>query len=108
MLSHALSFEAAYVGLGFIAPLIVLLTMGERSRFIREHAVESVNFQLTTLQWVAGATVLAVLTFGLGLIVSVPAAGFYAIFYLVVVIIAATHANRGESYRYPLSIRFVR
>ena len=59
MLAHLLSFVAAYLFLGFVAPLIVLLVFGPRSAFVRAHAVESLNFNLTWLLYGIIAVILA-------------------------------------------------
>jgi len=108
MLAHLLSFAAAYVALGFLAPLGVLIAMGEKSPFVRAHAVESLNFQLTTVVWVAAAIAFGVLTLGIGMLVILPLGGAYLLFYLIVVIIAGLKANHGETYRYPATIRFIK
>ena len=47
MLAHLLSFVAAYIALGFVAPLVVLLVFGPRSAYVRAQAVESLNFNLS-------------------------------------------------------------
>lgn len=106
--AHLGSFVAAYVALGLLAPLIVLLVKGNTSPYVRRHAVESLNFQITVLIWVAVAVVVALVTLGVGLLVVVPVAIVAAIFYLVVVIIAGVRALNGQEYRYPLTFRFVR
>ena len=64
MAAHLGAFVAAYVALGLLAPLIVLLVKGGESPFVRRHAVESLNFQITTLIWAAIAFVLVLITFG--------------------------------------------
>src|SRR2546421_11775330 len=38
--------------LGIIAPLIIMLTLGTRSPYVRHHAVEALNFHITV--WIAG------------------------------------------------------
>lgn len=107
-LSHVLSFVAAYVALGFVAPLIVMLVFGRRSAFVRHHSVESLNFQLTALLFSAVAIALTLITLGFGALFVLPVAGVYAIFYVIVVIIATLRANEGRDYRYPLTIRFLK
>ena len=107
MAAHLGSFVAAYVALGLLAPVVVLLVKGNESRFVRAHAVESLNFQITTLIWFVAAVLLGLVTFGLALIVIIPVAIAYAIFYLIVVIIAGVRASGGDAYRYPLTLRFV-
>ena len=102
MLSHLLSFVAAYLFLGFVAPLIVMLVFGPRSAFVRAHAVESLNFNLTWLLYGIIAVILAFLLIGIVILIALGLA------YLVLVVIASVRANNGEFFRYPLTIRFVR
>ena len=102
MLAHLLSFVAAYLFLGFVAPLIVLLVFGPRSAFVRANAVESLNFNLTWLLYGIIGVILALLLIGFLILIAL------GIAYLVLVIIASVRANNGEVYRYPLTIRFVR
>jgi uncharacterized protein len=102
MLAHLLSFVAAYIALGFLAPLIVLLVFGPRSAYVRAHAVEWLNFNLS---WLVYAIVGFVLVFvGIGLLILVA----LGIAYVVLVVIASVRANNGEFFRYPLTIRFMR
>ena len=102
MLAHLLSFVAAYIALGFLAPLIVLMVFGQRSAYVRAHAVESLNFNLTWLLYAVVAVVLAFLLIGIVILIAL------GIAYVVLVIIASVRANNGEFFRYPLTIRFVR
>ena len=99
--AHLSGFAAAYVALGFLGPLVVLLAAGERSPFVRRHAVEALNFNLTWLLYIAGAGVLAVVLIGLPILVAL------GVGYLVLVILAGVEASRGNEYRYPLTIRLV-
>jgi uncharacterized Tic20 family protein len=102
MLAHLLSFVAAYLFLGFVAPLIVLLVFGPRSAFVRAHAVESLNFNLTWLLYGIVGVILAFLLIGIAILIALGLA------YLVLVVIASVRANNGEFFRYPLTIRFIR
>jgi len=101
MLAHLLSFVAAYLFLGFVAPLIVLLVFGPRSAYVRAHAVESLNFNLTWLLYAIIGVILAFLLIGIPILIAL------GIAYLVLIIIASVRANNGEFFRYPLTIRFV-
>ena len=102
MLAHLLSFVAAYIALGFIAPLIVMLVFGPRSAYVRAHAVESLNFNLS---WLIYAIVgVITIPIGIGLLILLA----LGIAYVVLVIIASMRANGGQFFRYPLTIRFVR
>ena len=102
MLSHLLSFVAAYLFLGFVAPLIVLLVFGSRSAFVRANAVESLNFNLSWLLYGIIAVILAIVLIGFIILAVLGVA------YLVLVIVASVKANNGEVYRYPATIRFIR
>lgn len=107
MAAHLGSLVAAYVALGLLAPLLVLLVKGSDSPFVRRHAVESLNFQITTLIWAGIAFLLALLTFGIGLLVIVPVAVVVVVCYLVAVILGTVRAAAGGDFRYPLTWRFV-
>jgi uncharacterized Tic20 family protein len=102
MLSHLLSFVAAYIALGFLAPLTILLVFGPRSAYVREHAVESLNFNLTWLLYGIVAAFLAILLIGIPILIAP------GIAYVILVIIASIRANNGQLYRYPLTVRFVK
>jgi len=101
MMAHLLSFVAVWFAFGFVAPLVVMLTKGKESAFVRHHAVESLNFQLTAL--IAGliSAVLVIVLVGLLFLLVV------GVMYVIFVILASVAANRGDWYRYPLTIRFV-
>lgn len=101
-IAHAGSFVAAWIALGVLAPVLVLALKGSRSAYVKHHAYESLNFQLNALLWIAASAVLAFVLIGIPMMVAV------GIWYLVMVIIAAMAANRGEWFRYPLIIRFFR
>jgi uncharacterized Tic20 family protein len=101
MLAHLLSFVAAYIALGFLAPLIVLLVFGQRSAYVRAHAVESLNFNLSWLLYAIVGGILLII--GIGVLILI----VLGIAYVVLVIIASVQANNGQFFRYPLTIRFI-
>jgi uncharacterized Tic20 family protein len=101
MLAHLLSFVAAYIALGFVAPLVVLLVFGPRSAYVRAQAVESLNFNLSWLLYAIVAGILVLIGIGLLILLAL------GIAYVVLVIIASVRANNGQLYRYPLTIRFM-
>jgi len=110
MAAHIGALVAAWFAFGFLAPLVVMLVKSD-SPFVRRHAVESLNFQISILIYgVVGAIVafvLALVTLGIGLLVIVPVAIAAAVAVLIVIILATMAASRGEDYRYPLTIRFI-
>jgi uncharacterized Tic20 family protein len=87
--------------LGFVAPLIVMLVYGERSPFVRRHSVESLNFQITLVIAYAIAGILIFVIIGLVLLPIIWIGS------IILMIMAGLAANRGEDYRYPLTLRLV-
>ena len=100
-ISHAGCFVGAAVALAFLVPLVIMLTKGKESSFVRRHAVESLNFQLTTLMYAAVCLLLALVVIGLLLLLAL------ALFYVVVVAIATVKAANGEEFRYPMTLRVI-
>jgi uncharacterized Tic20 family protein len=92
----------SYFVFGLIVPLIVMLTLGSRSAYVRHHAVEALNFHITT--WIAAfvAGISLFLVVGVILLPAVLIVG------AVFTVIAAVKAYQGVPYRYPLTIRLVR
>jgi len=99
--SHVGTFVAAWFAMGFLAPLVIMLVKGKESAFVRRHAVESLNFQISLLIYLVISAVLALVLIGFVLMAAV------GIFALVVIILATVKAANGEEYRYPLCIRMV-
>jgi uncharacterized Tic20 family protein len=77
----------------FIGPLVLMLTGGRRSAYVRRHAVEALNFQLTLL-------IIVVVTFGIGALL-------YAVTWIVAGI-AALAGLAGQRFHYPLTLRLIR
>jgi uncharacterized protein len=105
--SHVGTFVAAWFAMGFIAPLVIMLVKGNDSPFVRKHAVESLNFQISLLIYIVAGFLITLVTFGIGALVVVPVAIVVGIFALVVIILATIKAANGEDYRYPLCLRLV-
>lgn len=108
MIAHIGVFVAAWFAMGFLCPLVIWLVYRNRSDFIRRHALESLNFQLSLLIYTAIAVILILVTFGLGILIIVPLVIIGAVAALVVIILATMAASSGRDYRYPLTIRLVR
>ena len=115
---------------GWLVPLIVYLVDGGKDRFVRHHASEALNFQLTLL---IVNLILFIPYFGSFFFLPFAASGssstglgagagaFFGVFILVFVgifvlfglnlafsIMGMVRANRGEWGRYPFRIRFVK
>ena len=92
------------VVVGFLSPLLGYLLLKDRSAFVGENARRALDFQITVAIAGAVATVLALISFGL--LFFLPLA--VAVADVVFCIVAGAAAGRGEVYRYPLAIAFVR
>lgn len=94
ILSHVLTLVA-----GFIAPLVIYLIKKDESAFIREHAKESLNFQISVFIIIV-ALFITVIGILLVWIVGIAA--------LVFVVLATMKASEGKLYRYPFTIRLIK
>ena len=86
---------------GFLAPLIGYLVLKDRGPFVRAHAATALNFQLTLLIAYVVGTVLTFVLIGIFILLAA------YVLNIVFCIVAAVKANRGEWYKYPMSIGFV-
>jgi len=86
---------------GWIGPLIIYLVNGDKDPFVKHHSSEALNFHLTVLIAYLVSFVLMFVLIGFVLVFVVLVLSF------VFSIQAAMAANRGEWYRYPVSIRMV-
>ena len=103
MLCHLLAIFT-----GFLGPLILWLVKKDGSRFVDHHGREALNFQLTVLlAMVCLGSATFVLMFVFIGILLIPVLMLLPLFALIVEILAAIAAQRGEWYRYPCCIRFV-
>jgi uncharacterized Tic20 family protein len=100
-LTHLSPLVAGIIGLPFLGPLIAYLVLRERGPFIRWHTAQALNFQLTVLLAYVISGLLAIIVIGFFLLVAVWVVS------IVFMIMAAVAANRGEYYKYPLTITFV-
>lgn len=98
--------------LWFVGPLVIRQTMGRKSGFVRRHATEALNANLTLgLYWNSGPLLALILSHTTstrtwyGLYVTLPIAFVWIFITMIRGVIAA---HRGRPYRYPGAIRFVR
>ncbi len=88
--------------LNILGPLAVWLWKKEKYVFVDDQGKESLNFQITMTLLGIVAGILTYILIGWALL------GIIWIANLVLVIIAASKANKGEAYRYPFNLRLVR
>ena len=87
-LAHASGYVTTFVG-----PLVFLLLSGKRSEYVRRHAAEALNFQLTVL-------LVVMVTFGVGALL-------YAVTWILA-LVAGIAGLSGRMFRYPFTLRLVR
>ncbi len=103
MLCHLSTFSGCIIPFGsIVAPLIIWIVKKDEYDFVDFHGKEALNFQITMLIYLFVSILLMFLIIGFFLIFAV------LIFDLIVTIIATVRAYDGKTYRYPLSIRFIR
>lgn len=85
---------------GFLPALIGYFVLRDRGPFIRDHTRVALNFQLTMLIGYIIGSILWIVFIGYLITAAV------GIVIIIFSIIAAIAANRGQYYRYPLSIEF--
>jgi uncharacterized Tic20 family protein len=97
--------ELGYLGgiiISFVAPLIVYMIYKDQDVFIKDQSKEALNFQITVLIAYVIASVLSAV--GIGFLL-------YPLIWIanvVFCIIGGMAANRGERYRFPFALRFVK
>lgn len=96
MLSHLLGLLVSWVG-----PLVIYLMKKDEAPYVRDQAAEALNFQITMFVGYVVAGLLSIIIIGLFLLPVI------WIVSLIFHIQAAIAANRGENYRYPISIRLI-
>ena len=104
MLAHLAAFAGLVAPLigNIVVPLLIWHSWRDRSSFVGEHALESLNFNISVSigAVVCGVLMLVFIGFLLG------TALFVA--WLALTLIAAIKASEGASYRYPFSLRLVK
>ena len=102
MLAHLAWIAGSIVAIAPLGPLVVFLLYKDRSAFVRRQSVEALNMWITAYIGLAVSIALMIVIIGF---LTFAAIGLAA---LVLSIIAAMAANRGEDYRYPFILRLVK
>ena len=92
----------------FIGPLVIWMIKKDTMPFVDDQGKEALNFNITVGAVFLGLLLLSVMTFGIGLIIAIPAWIVIGIAWLVLTIIAGIKANEGVAYRYPFSFRLIK
>lgn len=103
MVCHLGGLVTAVTGyLGWIAPLVLYIMYKDRSPVIRHHAAQSLNFQIMVFIGMVISAILMLVVVGFVT---------FAILWLasiILPIIGAVQANKGEPYSYPLTPQLVK
>ncbi|WP_299802974.1 DUF4870 domain-containing protein [uncultured Shewanella sp.] len=103
VLVHLASFSGYLVPLGSIlGPLIVWLMKRDEYAFVESCGRNCLNFKISVIIYFIISAILMFVGIGFFLF------GILAIFDVVVTVIAAIKASEGESYKYPLTINFIK
>lgn len=103
LMTHLSTFSGYVIPFGnVLGPLIIWLIKREQMPLVDQHGKEALNFQISVLIYALISIALICAFIGWFLIIPL------IVFQLVVTIIATISASRGELYRYPLCIRFIR
>lgn len=100
-----LSGLALYIGIPFgnvLGPFALWLLKHKEMPFVDDQGKEAINFQISMSIYLIVAGILVLLLVGL---LAVPA---LFIVHVIFTIIAAVQANKGDAYRYPMTIRFLK
>ncbi|MGM0621559.1 MAG: DUF4870 domain-containing protein [Bacteroidota bacterium] len=103
MLTHLLALSV-FVGIplgNVVGPLIIYLIKKDEYPFVEEQGREVLNFQITWSIIFIISTVMIIVGIGILMLIG------FGIAWLVLVILGSVAANRGESYKYPLTIEFI-
>ncbi|MEO1129674.1 MAG: DUF4870 domain-containing protein, partial [Planctomycetota bacterium] len=118
LLSFVVDFASGIVSL--LGTVIMWRIKSGESEFLDDHGREAVNFQITMLIYAVGGAIAAtiigvifsIVTLGVGVALMplwyLALAGFLIVLRLVGCIRGAIAANRGEYYRYPMTIRILK
>lgn len=126
MMCHLSAFAAFVVPFGHIfGPLACWLAKKDEHALVDDQGKESLNYQISMTIYIIAGSIFAVLVV-LGMITDDPStlyglplgvfllivlgilAVVVSIVNLILIIIASVRANKGEYYRYPFTIRFIK
>jgi uncharacterized Tic20 family protein len=98
--------------LGFLASIAVYVIQKDRGPFVRAHAANSINVQISMFIWLVVATIvyviLGIVTLGIGFVVFLPVFAVPLVVAGVLHVIGAMKAYNGEWWNPPFTPRFVK
>ena len=112
LFTHLVGFVSISSGgipfLGLIGTIIMWRIKAAESPFLDDHGREATNFQLSLIFYTLLGVIFTIVTVGLGALLAIP--GMIALVVLSIIgqVRGAMAANRGEYYRYPCCVRFIK
>lgn len=103
MFAHLAALAGIVIPLGnLLGPLIVWLVKKDTMPFVADQGKEALNFNITVFiaAFISGILTLVLIGFLLLIVVGIA--------WLVLTILAALAANKGETYRYPFTLRLIK
>ena len=97
LLAHLLGIFTSFIG-----PLVLWIVKKDQSPFVERHAREALNFAITVILAYIVSAILILVLIGFLLIWAVSIAA------LIFGILATIQASKGNEYRYPVAIRFIK
>lgn len=103
MFAHLSTLIGIIIPFGtLLGPLVVWLVKKDTMPFVDDQGKEALNFNITVFIALVVSGILTLVVIGLLLLVVV------GIAWLVLSIMAALAANKGEAYRYPMTLRLIK
>ena len=105
VLAFFTSWAAGFAGM---LGAVIVYFCKSNSAFVRDHAKEAFNFNLSMFLYSLVGWVIVFLTLGLGALIVVPIVVVLFVVWVICSIMAGVKTLDGKIYRYPLTIRFWR
>ena len=96
MLCHLLGI------VGFFAPLVIWLNEKDKHKFVNEHGLAAMNYQISIIIYYIASWMLCVIIVGFFMMAAL------VIMHIIFVIMGAVKASKGKPWRYPIAIQFLK
>ena len=96
MLCHLLGI------VGFFAPLVIWLNEKDKHKFVNEHGLAAMNYQISIIIYYIASWMLCLIIVGFFMIAAL------VIMHIIFVIMGAVKASQGKPWRYPIAIQLLK